>query len=110
MKKKYRIKSSIEFTSIIKYKNFYHREGIVLYVKPKKEVCSRIGITVKNKVGNAVIRNKVKRQIRMMVKEIYKFDEEFDSILLIKEKYLKNSYENNKNNLERLYKQVKIKK
>lgn len=110
MKKKYRIKKKDEFTSIIKHKKYYHCPGIVLYVEARKENQPRVGITVKNKIGNAVVRNKVKRQIRMMVSEIYNFEEDFDSILLIKEDFLENSYKNNKNNLERLYKQVTIKK
>ena len=46
----------------------------------------------------------------MMVQEIYSFEENFDSILLIREDYLENDYKNNKNNLERIVKQVRIKK
>jgi len=110
MKKINRIKKKEEFTSIIKHKKYYHCPEIVLYVKERKEDQARVGITVKNKIGNAVVRNKVKRQIRMMIKEIYNFNEDFDSILLVKEDFIKNSYKNNKNNLERLYKQVTIKK
>ncbi len=110
MKKEYRIKKADEFTEIIKNKQFYKTKGIILYVRKRKEDVPRVGITVKKKIGNAVVRNKVKRQIRMMVQEIYTFDEEFDSILLIKEDYLNYDYKNNKNNLERLVKQVRIKR
>lgn len=107
MKKKYRVKKSQEFEKIIKYKKFYADPSIVLYIKEKNEDHSRVGITVKKKVGNAVVRNKVKRQVRMMVQEIYDFNENFDSILLIKEKFVKNDYLTNKNILERLYKKAK---
>jgi len=62
---------------------------------------------VKKKIGNAVVRNKVKRQIRMMIQEIYDFEEEFDSILLIKEKFLENDFNSNKNVLISLYKKAK---
>lgn len=34
---------------------------------------ARIGISVSKKLGKAVIRNKIKRQVRMIVKEINKF-------------------------------------
>lgn len=107
MKKKYRIKKSQEFELIIKNRKFIADPAMVLYIKEKKENHSRVGITVKNKVGNAVVRNKVKRQIRMMIQEIYNFDENFDSILLIKEKFIQNDYFTNKNILERLYKKAK---
>ncbi len=113
MKKEYRVKKSEEFEKIIKYKRFIVDPAIVLYIKPRVEKKSRIGITVKKKIGNAVVRNKVKRQIRMMVQEIYNYEEEFDTIILIKEKYIENDYIFNKKVLERLYnkaKKVKIEK
>lgn len=108
MKKINRIKKSEEFTEIIKYHKFYVTKGMVLYVRPRKENQARIGITVKKKIGNAVVRNKVKRQLRMMCQDIYDFDEDFDSIILIKESFLESSYNLNKNNLENIYKKVKI--
>lgn len=107
MKKIYRVKKSQEFEKIIKNKRFFADPSIVLYVKKREGEYARIGITVKKKIGNAVIRNKVKRQVRMMVQEIYDFDENFDSIILIKEKYVKNNFQTNKNILERLYKKAK---
>ena len=81
MKKQYRVKKSEEFEKIIKNKKFIASPGIVLYIRKKEEEKARVGITVKKKIGNAVVRNKVKRQIRMMVQEIYSFDEDFDFIL-----------------------------
>lgn len=107
MKKQYRVKKSQEFEKIIKNKRFVASPGIVLYIMKKNEEHARVGITVKKKIGNAVVRNKVKRQVRMMISDIYDFEEEFDSILLIKEKYLENSYEENKNILNSLYKKAK---
>ena len=111
MKKEYRIKKTLEFEQIIKNKIFVVSPGIVLYLKKRREEKARVGITVKNKVGNAVVRNKVKRQVRMIITETYDFDEKFDSIFLIKEKYLENDYNTNKKVIETLYnkaKQVKI--
>lgn len=109
MKKINTIKKADEFTAIISNRKFAATKGLVLYTKAKQQDKSRIGITVKKKTGNAVVRNKVKRQIRMMIDDIFDFNEPFDSIILIKEEYLLNSYENNKKNLEKLYKQVKMK-
>lgn len=107
MKKQYRVKKSEEFEKIIKNKKFIVSPGIVLYIKKKEQDHARVGITVKKKIGNAVVRNKVKRQVRMMIQEIYDFNENFDSILLIKEKYLDNDFNQNKNILNSLYKKAK---
>lgn len=108
MKKEYRVKKTNEFSDIMKYKKFYASPSFVIYVKSRKEDRPRIGISVGKKMGNAVVRNKIKRQVRMMVQEIYTFDENFDTIILIRVKYHEENYRNNKKVLERLVKKVKI--
>ena len=108
MRKNYRIRKSQEFSEIIKNKHFYSSSVMTIYVREKKEDVCRIGISVKKKIGNAVVRNKVKRQGRMMVQELYTFDENFDTIILIRDKFIEESYESNKKVLEMLLKKVKI--
>ena len=110
MKKKYRVKKAGEFQTIIEHRKFVSCPSFVLYVKARKEEHSRIGISVGKKLGNAVVRNKIKRQVRMMFQEIYDFDENFDGILIVMKKFLEQSYSDNKKDLESLIKKVKIKK
>ena len=110
MKKKYRVKKAGEFQTIIEHRKFVSCPSFVLYVKARKEEHSRIGISVGKKLGNAVVRNKTKRQVRMMFQEIYDFDENFDGILIVRKKFLEQSYADNKKDLESIIKKVKIKK
>lgn len=110
MKKKYRVTKTQEFDQIMKLKKFYTCSSFVLYVKPKVYENVRIGISAGKKLGNAVVRNKVKRQVRMMLQEICTFEEEFDGILLVRVKYLQENYDTNKKLLESLIKKVKIDK
>lgn len=107
MRKELRIRKSQEFTEIIKNRNFYSSNVMTIYVREKEEH-NRVGLSVGKKVGNAVVRNKVKRQVRMMVQEIYTFEENFDTIILIRDKFTQESYESNKKVLEKLLKKVKI--
>ena len=108
MKKEYRVKDTREFSSIMSYKRFYACPSFVIYVKPRKLDHARVGISVGKKMGNAVARNKVKRQVRSMVQDLYSFDENFDTIILVRVKYHEENYINNKKLLERLIKKVKI--
>ncbi|MEG2543185.1 MAG: ribonuclease P protein component [Longicatena sp.] len=108
MKKEFRVKKSDEFAEIMNHKKFYTSPSFVIYVKSRKENHARVGISVGKKMGNAVIRNKIKRQVRMMVQDIYTFYENFDTIILVRVKYHEESYINNKKLLERLVKKVKI--
>lgn len=108
MKRYYRVRKSEEFPDIMNYKCFYSCPSFTLYIKPRKEDHARIGISAGKKLGKAHIRNKVKRQVRMMCMEIYHFDEKFDSVILVRPNYMKENYQNNKKYLEMLYKKVKI--
>lgn len=108
MKKENRVKKSQEFSEIMNYKKFYTCPSFSIYVKPSKQERSRVGISVGKKLGNAVVRNKIKRQVREMVHEIYTFEEKFDTIILVRVKYHEESYQNNKKLLESLVKKVKI--
>lgn len=108
MKKVYRVKKTQEFQEILNYKRYYSSPAFVIYIKPKKEEVARVGISVGKKIGKAVQRNKIKRQVRMMVQDIYNFQENFDTIILVRVKYCEESYINNKKSLERLVKKVKI--
>lgn len=50
----------------------------------------------------------IKRQVRMMVDEIFDFHEDFDTVLIVRPKYDSENYLNNKKSLERLKKKVKM--
>ena len=108
MRKELRIKKSQEFSEIMKNRKFYSSPVMTIYVKPKTKEINRVGLSVGKKVGNAVMRNKVKRQLRMMVQETYTFEENFDTIILVRPKFVEESYISNKKVLEMLLKKVKI--
>lgn len=108
MKKQYRVCKSYEFSSIMKEKKYYACPSFVIYVKPRAYDHARVGISVGKKLGKAVQRNKIKRQVRMMVDDLFDFQEKFDTILIVRPKYNEENYINNKKSLERLKKKVRI--
>lgn len=101
MKKEYRIKRNEEFSAIIKQRKQVVSSSFIIYYSPKKEDHARIGISVSKKIGNAVMRNKIKRQIRMMCLKLIDFEKyENDLIIIVKKSYLNNNFEDNINDLE----------
>ncbi|MEQ1497594.1 MAG: ribonuclease P protein component [Novosphingobium sp.] len=46
------------------------RPGFVLLVNPNQNDSMRFGITVTKKIGNAVIRNRMKRRFRALLREL----------------------------------------
>ncbi len=104
MKKKNRVKKSREFQKLIHTGKKLANGSFVFYYAPKAEQQARIGITLSGKIGNAVLRNLIKRQTRMMCEELIDFKNfPLDGILIVRFNYKQLSYAANKNNLEKLF-------
>lgn len=110
MKKIYRVKKNEEFQKILNRRKFFTCASLALYVKERSMDVgnARIGISVSKKLGNAVVRNKIKRQVRMMCQEIFDFKQKYDAIILVRQGFLKGDFHSNKKELENLVKKVKI--
>ena len=110
MKIKNRIKKSEEFQSMIKKGTKVVNPSFVIYYQSKERDEARIGISVSKKLGNAVHRNLYTRQVRMMCHELVDFQNtNYDMVMIIRFNYSSLSYEENKNNLEKLLIKAKIK-
>ncbi len=110
MKKFERIRKNEEFSSIISKRHSRGSRFFVVYWQEKKEENARIGISVSKKLGNAVVRNKVKRQLRMMCHELLDLSTyPLDLIIIVKKGFLDMTYAENKKDLEILIKKNIIK-
>lgn len=109
MKKANRVRKSQEFQSLIHQGKKAVSSSYIMYYRPKTENEARIGISLSKKIGNAVIRNKLKRQVRMMCQDLIDFKTyPFDAILIVRHSYKNNSFETNKNILEKLLLKAKM--
>lgn len=109
MKKKNRVCSSEEFSEFIKKYSSVKNSSFAVYYHPRKKEEARIGITLPKKIGNAVVRNKIKRQVRMMCQDIVSFPEyPCDIIIIVRFGYKDRDYADNKKLLEKLLNKDKI--
>lgn len=106
MKKKNRVCKNHEFSSIIQCRTFVKSPGFVFYFVPRKEDHARIGISVGKKLGNAVVRNRIKRQMRALVDSVFTFDEIYDAVIIVRPDFMKSDFAQNKAELEQTRKRV----
>ena len=83
MKKKDIVKSKILFNEIIKSGKHISNKYFVICYQKKEEEIKKFGIAVGTKVGNAVTRNKIKRQMRNIIDKNYDIFQKFHNYIII---------------------------
>ena len=87
MKKLYRVKNQHDFDRIIKKGNRKKNDIFIIYYEFNNLPYARYGISVGKKLGNAVYRNKKKRQIRSIIDSLEKdYVKAKDYIIILREK------------------------
>ncbi|OCA82179.1 ribonuclease P protein component [Bacillus sp. FJAT-27225] len=87
MKKEYRIKENKDFQKVFKKgHSTANRQFIVYVLKKEGQVHFRIGLSVSKKIGNAVVRNQVKRYIRQSMFEMKEWLEPENDYVIIARK------------------------
>ena len=106
MKKQYRVKKNLEFKRILSVGKKAVSRCFAVYYAPAVFDHDRVGISVGKKIGNAVERNKAKRQLRMMWREISAFDSGYDFIVIARPSYSHTDYGTAKKELSVIYNSV----
>lgn len=106
MKKEYRIKKNHEFSFIFeKGKSFANRQFVVYTMNKPGQAHYRVGITVSRKMGNAVERNRIKRRIREIMREIGdELIQERDYVIIARKPVLHMTYDEMKKSMRHVMK------
>ena len=84
---KNRIKKHKEFQEVIAKGELVRSTFFTFYTLENKLGYTRIGISVPKKSGNAVVRNKIKRQVRAMCAHNTDYSKSIDLVVIIKKAY-----------------------
>lgn len=93
MKKENRLSKNKDFQRIIESKKQITSKALVLYYEHKKECVVKIGISVSKKLGNAVFRNKTKREIKRILDVHLKTDLNYNLVLIIRKHFISQTFE-----------------
>ena len=106
-----RVKDKNEFVSVVKKgKTLKETPYIVHYVDNGLSVC-RVGLSVSKRIGNAVMRSRIKRQTRAMCDSLIDYSSHtFDVVIVIKPEFINSTFDDNKNKLNSLLSKIGITK
>lgn len=108
MKKVEMIKEKKDFTAIIQNSPFFKNKYYTIYIRKRKDEKKYFGLAISKKTGIAVVRNKLKRQVRCIIDSIKEtFPNGYDYIIMIKRNCVAISFNEMKENLIQLIKEKK---
>ncbi len=110
MKQKYRIKKNEDFQTVI-HKGFIERSApFIVYYRHSNLEYPRIGISAPVKLGHAVVRTTIRRQVRGMINEMFSDIVNYDYVIIVRPNYNSNNYGKNRDELRELFLKIRRKK
>ena len=112
MKKKHRIKKNDEFQTVFqKGKSTANRQFVVYQLDKEEQPNFRIGLSVSKKIGNAVVRNRIKRMIRQSITELKdEIDSGKDFVIIARKPCAEMTFDEVKNSLIHVFKRSGMKR
>ncbi len=107
MKKRNIIKENREYNRIIRnLKPIYYKDYII-YLERNTNTIYKFGFSVGKKIGNAVVRNKIKRQIKNILDE-NTYQNNFNCIIIVKKSLLNKSFSERKEELLKIVQNLEL--
>lgn len=91
MKKINIIKETRDFERIIKNNRYYKSECYIIYFEKDTNDIYHFGLSVSKKIGNAVTRNRVKRQLKSIIDK-KNYQNNFNCIIIVRKAILEKSF------------------
>ncbi|CCU79883.1 Ribonuclease P protein component [Halanaerobium saccharolyticum subsp. saccharolyticum DSM 6643] len=105
------LKKNKEFKKVYENGKSYATRNLVIYcLNYEKGKKNRYGLSVSKKIGNAVVRNKLKRRLREIIREFEKEKEfkGYDIIFIARKPVVQIGYQHLKRDVNKLYKKMNI--
>lgn len=107
MKKINIVKKNEDYNRIIQKVKPYKYKDYVVYLEETDEKIYHFGFSVGKKIGNAVTRNRIKRQIKSVLDKIV-FKNNFNCIIIVRKSILEKSFKEMQEDLTLISKKINI--
>jgi ribonuclease P protein component len=107
MKKQFRLKKSEDFKKVLDKRHCAGKnDSISVFYSPNEIDHARIGISVSSKVGNAVTRATIRRQIRAQINLTDIIKQSYDIVIIARKGYLEKTFQENTKLLENCFSRI----
>lgn len=100
MKRSHRLIKDADFQNVLSKKISHRSACFTIYGSKQSLGHTRVGLSVSKKIGIAVVRNKIRRQIRMMFATGNSLTESIDYVVIVRSPYLNQTFQQNQHELQ----------
>lgn len=101
MKRKFRLLKNQDFKTVLDQRQNVSRGNYTMYYLKNDLGHVRVGISVSSKLGNSVVRHRIKRQFVSMVDNLLDSNLSYDVIIIARKKFLEITYQENFESLKK---------
>lgn len=106
MQVKNRIKKQADFQKVIKSGKNYKNDLYSIFCLKNELKLMRIGVSIPTKIGNAVKRNKIKRQIKAALVAFIDLNKGLDLVIIPRKSYLTDNFIENSSSIKQLIESI----
>lgn len=104
-----RLKKRYQFNYVYKSGEHFSGEHMVLYLVSSKTKSIKVGLAVTKKVGKAVVRNRIRRQLREIIKkQVPSLKQNYNIIVVARDNITSASFETLTNEFSKLIKKANL--
>lgn len=103
-----RLRKSEDFKNVYNRGKSFATYNLVLYYYPNRTDTNRLGFSISKKIGNAVVRNKIRRRLREIIRLKENLKRGYDIVIIARKPVVKLDYQGIERDMNKLFKKADL--